>query len=234
MDRDPSAHSALEVVLCYPGYHAIVVYRITHWLWGQNLHVLARFIAHIGKIFTAIEIHPAAVIGRRLVIDHGTGVIVGETSVIGDDVTLYHDVTLGGIAPSVESASQVGLKRHPTIENGAIIGSGAAVLGPIIIGEGCKIGANSVVTKAVPAGMTAVGVPARLVMPKDKSKSKEFVAYGTLADGPDPVLQTIENMRHEMGVMAGRVEELEAQLSEQKPAADSEPTSTRTKRAGRK
>ena len=214
MDRDPAAHSALEVILCYPGYHAIIIYRLSHWIWGKNFRVFARFISHFGKIFTGIEIHPGAVVGERFVIDHGTGVVIGETSVIGDDVTIYHDVTLGGIAPSIESAAQVGLKRHPTIEDGAIIGSGAAVLGPIIIGEGAKIGANSVVTKAVPAGMTAVGVPAKVVMPKDKSKSKDFVAYGTLADGPDPFVQTIENMRREMREMAGRVNELEAQLAD--------------------
>ncbi|MBT4889569.1 MAG: serine O-acetyltransferase [Rhodospirillales bacterium] len=214
MDRDPAAHSALEVILCYPGYHAIVIYRLSNWIWGKNIRVFARFVSHVGKILTGIEIHPGAVVGKRLVIDHGTGVVIGETSVIGDDVTIYHDVTLGGIAPSVESAAQVGLKRHPTVEDGAIIGSGAAVLGPIIIGEGAKIGANSVVTKPVPAGMTAVGVPSKVVMPKDKSKSKDFVAYGTLADGPDPFVQTIENMRREMREMAGRVNELEAQLAD--------------------
>lgn len=211
MERDPAARSGLEIALCYPGYHAIVVYRLCHWLWGINFRLLARFVSHLGKILTAIEIHPGAIIGRRFVIDHGTGVVIGETSIIGDDVTIYHDVTLGGIAPSIESETQVGKKRHPTIMDGAIIGSGAAILGPITVGEGAKVGANSVVTKPVPAGTTAVGIPARIVMPKDKAKTKEFVAYGTLADGPDPVIQTIDDLRRQIGALVGRIEELEGE-----------------------
>ena len=220
MERDPAAHSPLEIVLCYSGYHAIMFYRLGHWLWEANLRLPARLISQIGKILTGVEIHPGASIGRRFVIDHGTGVVIGETSIIGDDVTIYHDVTLGGIAPSVDSESQVGQKRHPTIENGAIIGSGAAVLGPIVVGEGAKVGANSVVTKPVPAGTTAVGVPARVVMPKDKGKNKEFVAYGTLADGPDPVVQTIDDLRRQIGALVNRVEELEGQKDRGKSKSD--------------
>lgn len=215
MERDPAARSTLEIILCYSGYHAIMFYRLGHWLWEANFRLPARFVSQIGKMLTGIEIHPGASIGRRLVIDHGMGVVIGETSIIGDDVTLYHDVTLGGIAPSVESESQVGQKRHPTIENGAIIGSGAAILGPIVVGEGAKVGANSVVTKPVPAGTTAVGVPARIVMPKDKGKTKEFVAYGTLADGPDPVIQTIDDLRRQIGMLVNRIEELEGQKGEE-------------------
>jgi len=211
MERDPAARSGLEIVLCYPGYHAIVVYRLCHWLWGVNLRLPARFISHIGKMLTGIEIHPGAIIGRRFVIDHGTGVVIGETSIIGNDVTIYHDVTLGGIAPAVDSESQVGQKRHPTIMDGAIIGSGAAILGPIVVGEGAMVGANSVVTKPVPAGTTAVGIPARIVMPRGKDKNKEFVAYGTLADGPDPVIQTIDDLRRQIGALVGRIEELEGE-----------------------
>ncbi len=214
MERDPAARSTLEIILCYSGYHAVAFYRLNHWLWEANFRLLARFISQIGKMLTGIEIHPGASIGRRFVIDHGMGVVIGETSIIGDDVTLYHDVTLGGIAPSVDSETQVGQKRHPTIEDGAIIGSGAAILGPIVIGEGAKIGANSVVTKPVPAGTTAVGIPARVVMPKDKSKIKDFVAYGTLADGPDPVIQTIDDLRRQIGTLVGRIEELEGQMDE--------------------
>ena len=209
MARDPAARSTLEIVLCYPGYHALVFYRVTHWMWGAGWRLPARFLAHVAKILTGIEIHPGATIGRRFVIDHGTGVVVGETTDIGDDVTLYQGVTLGGIAPSVDSVSQVGQKRHPTLCDGAIIGSGAAVLGPITIGEGAKVGANSVVTKSVDACMTAVGIPARVIMPKDKSKSKDFVAYGTAVDGPDPLLQTIEQLRRQVTAMSGRIEELE-------------------------
>lgn len=211
MARDPAARSGLEIVLCYPGFHALLVYRLAHWLWGLKLRLLARFISHIGKILTAIEIHPGAQIGRRFVIDHGTGVVIGETSVIGDDVTLYHAVTLGGIAPAVDSGSQVGVKRHPTIMDGAIIGSGAAVLGPITVGEGARVGANSVVTKDVPASVTAVGIPAKVIMPRDKQKAREFQPYGTPTDGgPDPVLQTIESLRAQVSALAERVEELES------------------------
>lgn len=209
--RDPAAHSALEIVLCYPGFHALWFHRLSHWLWKHKLRLLARFISHIGRFLTAIEIHPGAQIGRRFVIDHGSGVVIGETSVIGDDVTLYHAVTLGGIAPAVDSGSQVGVKRHPTIMNGAIIGSGAAVLGPITIGEGARVGANSVVTKDVPPSVTAVGIPAQVVMPRDKRKAREFQPYGTPADGcPDPVLQTIESLRHQVAALAERLEELES------------------------
>ncbi len=213
MVRDPAARSRLEVVLCYPGFHALLVYRLAHGLWKRGWRLLGRFISHVGKIFTAIEIHPAAQIGRRFVIDHGTGVVIGETSIIGDDVTLYHAVTLGGIAPSVDSHTQVNRKRHPTIGNGAIIGSGAQILGPITVGENARIGANAVVTSDIPPGVTAVGIPARVVMPKDKRKAKEFVAYGTPADGcPDPVLRTIYSLRGQVTALMERVEELESEI----------------------
>lgn len=214
MARDPAARSGLEIMLCYPGFHALVIYRLSNWLWKLNLRLLARFISYLGRIVTAIEIHPAAQIGRRFFIDHGTGVVVGETSIIGDDVTLYHSVTLGGISPSVESDKQVGQKRHPTIEDGAIIGSGAAVLGPITIGEGARVGANSVVTKDVPASVTAVGIPARVIMPRDKAKAREFQPYGTPADSPDPMQQTIESLRGQVSQLMERVEELEQQMEE--------------------
>lgn len=210
--RDPAARSALEIMLCYPGFHAIVVHRLAHWLWNIKLHTLARFISYLGRIVTAIEIHPGAVIGRRFVIDHGTGVVIGETSIIGDDVTLYHSVTLGGTSPAVDSHNQVGQKRHPTVKDRAIIGSGAAVLGPITIGECARIGANSVVTKDVPDSMTAVGIPAKVIMPKDKRKSQEFQPYGTPADSPDPVQQTLESLRGQVSTLMERVEELEQQL----------------------
>ncbi len=230
MERDPAARSGLEIVLCYPGFHALIVYRIAHWLWLRDWRLLARFISHIGKIFTAIEIHPGARIGHRFVIDHGTGIVVGETSEIGDDVTLYHDVTLGGISPSEDSASQVGQKRHPTLGDGAIIGSGAAVLGPITIGAGSRVGANSVVTKSIPANVTAVGMPAKVLMPKDQAAHKKFQAYGTPTDGPDPVVQTIDELRREIARLSGRVEELESPPAPKRAKAAS---STRKKNAGR-
>ena len=211
--RDPAARSGLEIMLCYPGFHALVVHRVVHRLWKMKLRTLARFLSYLGRIVTAIEIHPAAVIGRRFVVDHGTGVVIGETSIVGDDVTLYHSVTLGGTSPSVDSDKQVGQKRHPTVMDGAIIGSGAAVLGPITIGEGARVGSNSVVTKDVPAFVTAVGIPAQVVMPRDKRQAKEFQPYGTPADGcPDPVLQSIESLRGQVTKLIERVEELEEQL----------------------
>lgn len=221
MARDPAARGALEIMLCYPGFHALLFYRLSHWLWGLKLRLLARFISHVGKILTGIEIHPGAQIGRRFVIDHGTGVVVGETSIVGDDVTLYHAVTLGGISPAVDSGSQVGMKRHPTIMDGAIIGSGAAILGPITVGEGARVGSNSVVTKDVPASVTAVGIPAQVIMPRDKRKAREFQAYGTPIGGsPDPVLQSIESLRGQVSALMERVEELETELE-----AGEQPTS---------
>ncbi len=222
--RDPAARSRPEVVLCYPGFHALLFYRASHGAWRHGWRLLGRFISHVGKILTGIEIHPAAQIGRRFVIDHGTGVVVGETSVIGDDVTIYHAVTLGGIAPSVDSGSQVDQKRHPTVQDGAIIGSGAQILGPITIGKGARIGANAVVTRDLPAGVTAVGIPARVVMPRDKAKAKEFVAYGTPTGGvPDPVARMIDSLRSQVTTLMERVGELEGLLPES-PSPDHEKT----------
>ena len=210
MARDPAARSRWEVLFCYPGLHALIYYRLSHKLWGRGWNFLGRFVSHVGKLLTGVEIHPAAEIGRRLVIDHGTGVVIGETAVIGDDVTLYHAVTLGGIAPSVDSTAQIGQKRHPTVEDGAIIGSGAQVLGPITVGAGARVGANAVVTKDIPPGVTAVGIPARVIMPRDREKAKEFVAYGTPVDGPpDPLVATIHNLREQLIEMMARIEVLE-------------------------
>jgi serine O-acetyltransferase len=229
MARDPAARSRLEVILCYPGFHALMVYRLAHALWTRGFPLAGRFLSHLGKLLTGIEIHPGATIGRRLFIDHGTGVVIGETSEIGDDVTLYQGVTLGGTSPSVDSGSQVNKKRHPTLESGVIVGSGAQVLGPITVGEGARIGANAVVTKDLPPRVSAVGIPARVVMPRDKNRVKEFMAYGTPADGlPDPVARTIDGLRHQVNALLARVEELESRLESQagSPAAgtaDDEP-----------
>lgn len=210
--RDPAARSRFDVILGYPGFHALMVHRLAHRLWRARWRTLARFLSQIARFFTGIEIHPGARIGRRFVIDHGAGVVIGETSVIGVDVTLYQGVTLGGVAPSVDSHTQVDQKRHPTLEDGVIVGSGAQILGPIVIGEGARIGANAVVHRDVDPGVTAVGIPARVVLPKDKTKAKEFVAYGEPAEGcPDPVLQTIESLRNQIAELQNRVVELEAE-----------------------
>ncbi len=211
--RDPAAQSRFEIVLCYPGFHALLFYRLSNWLWRHNWRLLGRFISSIGKLLTLIEIHPGAEIGRRFVIDHGSGIVIGETSIIGDDVTLYQGVTLGGVSPSVDSHMQVNQKRHPTLANDVIIGSGAQVLGPITIGESARVGANAVVHKDIPPGVTAVGIPARVVMPRDKKKAKEFVAYGEPVEGvPDPVLRTIEDLRHQVTGLMKHVEDLESRL----------------------
>lgn len=218
LERDPAAKSRFEVILCYPGLHALVFYRLANALWRRHWHVTARFLSQVGRALTGIEIHPGATIGERFVIDHGAGVVIGETSVIGDDVTIYHDVTLGGVAPSVDSAAQKNTKRHPTLADGVIIGSGAQVLGPITIGEGARVGSNAVVHQDVPAGMTAVGIPARVVMPKDKSKARVFVAYGEPIDGiPDPVRQTIEDLRRQVQLLTEEMKKMEGRLDVDKP-----------------
>ncbi len=203
--RDPAAHSWTEVLLCYPGLHAVLAYRLAHLCWLRGFRVLGRFLSHLAKIFTGIEIHPGAVVGRRLFIDHGTGVVIGETAVIGDDVTLYQGVTLGG------TSLHLG-KRHPTLEDGVIVGSGAQVLGPILIGAGARIGANAVVLTDVAAGMTMVGVPARPVMRRRKPEDAEFCAYGLPEDLPDPVVRAIEGLRGQVVTLMERVADLEGEV----------------------
>jgi len=167
-ERDPAARTHWEILTTYPGVHALLMHRLSHWLWKANFFWLGRFCSHIGRWFTGIEIHPGATIGRRVFIDHGMGVVIGETAIIGNDCTLYHGVTLGGTSWNKG-------KRHPTLESGVVIGAGAKVLGPITIGEGAKIGSNAVVVKDVPANATAVGIPAR-ILEEEKSKKREETA----------------------------------------------------------
>ncbi|HXP96232.1 MAG TPA: serine O-acetyltransferase [Telmatospirillum sp.] len=211
--RDPAARSNLEILLCYPGLHALLFHRAAHWLWGRDQHLLGRILSHLGKFLSGIEIHPGAEIGERLFIDHGTGVVIGETAVVGDDVTLYQGVTLGGT--SLHKG-----KRHPTLGDGVIVGSGAQVLGPISIGDGARIGANAVVLTDVPAGVTMVGIPARMVEPR--SKEREFLAYGYDANLPDPLLRIIDGLRHDIVQLQGQVSELEEKLAN-RPAAKAVP-----------
>ncbi len=219
MERDPAAKGGLAIFFTYPGFHAVVWHRLAHWFWTRRMYFVARFISNLSRWVTLIEIHPGAVIGKRFVIDHGGGVVIGETAVIGDDVTIYHQVTLGGVAPSVDSDSQRGQKRHPTLENDVIVGCGAAVLGPITVGAGSRVGANAVVTKDIPGGVTAVGNPAQVVLPKDKARAKEFQAYGTPTDGQDPVMQTIENLRAQVAGLIDRVDELQRDDAEKQSPA---------------
>lgn len=217
MDRDPAARSVLEVVLAYPGFHAVIYYRLSHWLWRQHLYLVARVVSHIGRMLTGIEIHPAARIGRHFFIDHGHGVVIGATAEIGDGVTLYHDVTLGGIAPSVDSASQRNTKRHPTLENDVIVGSGAQILGPITVGAGARVGANSVVLKDVPARATVVGIPAKIARGQapDDVEEAHFDAYGVRAGLTDPVQRVVDALLDKVQGLSMRVEELERQLADQ-------------------
>jgi len=183
-DRDPAARSFWEVLTCYPGIHALIMHRLAHWLWGHRLRWLSRFVAHLSRFFTGIEIHPGATIGRRFFIDHGAGVVIGETAEIGDDVTLYHGVTLGGTSWNKG-------KRHPTLGNSVVIGAGAKVLGPIELGDHVRVGANSVVVKDVPAHRTVVGIPGRVVLRQDEGGAN---ALGINLDHhliPDPVGKAI-------------------------------------------
>lgn len=219
MQRDPAARSRLEVVLCYSGFHAILLHRLAHWAWRRGWRLAPRSLSQFGRFMTGIEIHPAVRIGKRFFIDHGMGVVIGETAEIGDDVTLYHDVTLGGVAPAVDSDSQRERKRHPTLEDGVILGSGAQILGPITIGANARVGANAVVTKDVPEGVTVVGIPARVVQARSAAGASDFSPYGTpLGDVPDPVVRAIDGLMGELTQLQGRVEELEARLADRDDA----------------
>ncbi|MBT3171570.1 MAG: serine O-acetyltransferase [Rhodospirillaceae bacterium] len=204
--RDPAVRSRVEIFFCYPGFHALRFFRLANWLWRHRMRLLGRFVSHMGRVFTGIEIHPGATIGRRFFIDHGMGVVIGETAMIGDNVTLYHGVTLGGItwAPG---------KRHPTLEDDVVVGAGAQVLGPITVGKGARVGANAVVLKDVPAGATMVGIAARPAagMSKDKDAKSGFAAYGTPSPNvADPTSRSIEGLLGELERLRVRVEELES------------------------
>lgn len=219
MARDPAARSRVEVMLLYPCFHAVLIYRFSNLLWKRGWRFSARALSQTARWLTGIEIHPGATIGRRLFIDHAMGVVIGETAEIGDDVTLYHDVTLGGTSPSVDSASQRSTKRHPTLEDNVIVGSGAQVLGPITVGRGARVGANAVVLKDVPTNATVVGIPARVVALRDKDTGK-FVAYGTpTKDMPDPIARAMEGVMDEMNRLRARIDELEAQIDDRVPPA---------------
>src|SRR5512132_3152441 len=192
-DRDPAARTRWEVLTCYPGLHALIWHRLNHRLWLGGWRWLARWLAHLARWLTGIEIRPGATIGRRVFIDHGMGVVVGETAEIGDDCTLYHGVTLGGVSWNQG-------KRHPTLGKGVVVGAGAKVLGPIFVGDGAKVGSNAVVVRDVPAGATAVGIPARVLLGDDQARRESqaakmgFSAYGISADMNDPIVQAIHRL----------------------------------------
>ncbi len=198
-ERDPAARSSLEVVLCYPGLHAVVWHTLSHGLWNQRFYLLARFSSHLARWLTGIEIHPAAKLGRRFVIDHGMGVVIGETAEVGDDCYFYHQVTLG-------VARAMGGKRHPSIGNNVIIGAGAKVLGPISVGDNARIGSNAVVVDSVPNDTTVVGIPARPVDRRLTRRQPMFDPYGMPCDDSlDPLLRDLEGLRTELAELEARV-----------------------------
>jgi serine O-acetyltransferase len=216
--RDPALRSVWEVALAYPGFHAVLLHRLAHWLWQRNLTTLARFISHVGRFLTGIEIHPGAKIGRRFFIDHGMGVVIGETSEIGDDVTLYQGVTLGG-------TSTKPIKRHPTIEDSVTIFSGAAVLGPVTVGRHSRVGAGSVLVTSVPPHSTVVGIPGRIVRAEARhTEAGTAIIDLNSADLPDLVAKAIGGLADYIEKLEKRVDELTDRQGglEEKTAEESE------------
>ena len=218
-ERDPAARSWWEVLTCYPGLHALTLHRLAHWFWVHQLHWLGRLTSHIGRWLTGIEIHPGATVGRRVFIDHGMGVVIGETAEIGDDTTLYHGVTLGGTSWDKG-------KRHPTLGKRVVVGAGAKILGPIMIGDGAKIGSNAVVVKDVPEGATVVGVPGRIVEEAQVQQAARFAAYAVVQNQDDPYAKAIHTLvehSHELeeslAALTQKVGRLEKQLAEQEAEA---------------
>ncbi len=205
-DRDPAARSVLEIIFCYPGLHAVWFYRIAHWFWKHNCFFIGRFISHLGRFFTGVEIHPGARIGNKFFIDHGMGVVIGETAEIGDNVTLYHGVTLGGVTWDK-------VKRHPTLDDNVVIGSGAKILGPFTVGKGAKVGSNSVVVKEVPPSATVVGIPGRVVMQEEKQEEsvRPDLEHGKL---PDPEAKAIACLFDQIRALEKKVQELTSRLEE--------------------
>ncbi len=216
-DRDPAARNRFEVLVNYPGIHALILHRVAHGLWENRLKGPARFVSTASRFLTGIEIHPGAKIGKRFFIDHGMGVVIGETAEIGDDVTLYHGVTLGGTSWNRG-------KRHPTLEDGVVVGAGAKVLGPFTVGKGAKIGSNAVVTKPIPAGATAVGNPSRVIVKQELQLGEEeqarrhyaakigFQAYAAAPDLPDPVVEALRILLDHMQAQDKRLDKMCAAL----------------------
>lgn len=209
-ERDPAVRSVLEIIFCYPGFHAVLFYRLGHGLWRRKFYFLARLVSHLGRFFTGIEIHPGAKIGRGFFIDHGMGVVIGETAEIGENCTLYHGVTLGGTSWAKE-------KRHPTLGNNVVVGSGAKILGPFTVGDNSKIGSNSVVVKEVPPNSTVVGVPGRIVMTEGmKTEERTDLEHGKL---PDPEAKAISCLFDQIRALERKV----AALTEAKSEGSSQP-----------
>jgi len=203
IERDPAARNGWEVLTCYPGLHAVVMHGWAHACWRANLKWLGRFISYFARVLTGIEIHPGATIGRRVFIDHGFGVVIGETAIVGDDCTIYQGVTLGG------TTLVAGTKRHPTLERGVIVGAGAQVLGGFTVGEYAKVGSNAVVVKPVPAGATAVGNPAHIVRKEEQARSAQmFAAYGVTPNGDDPLSKALRNLINHVAQQDEQIERM--------------------------
>lgn len=211
-ERDPAARSGWEVLTCYPGLQAIAIHRMAHWSWNAGMKWLGRFISHIGRFLTGIEIHPGAQIGRRVFIDHGFGVVIGETAIVGDDCTIYQGVTLGG------TSLTKGTKRHPTLEKGVIVGAGAQVLGNVTVGDGAKVGSNAVVVKEVPPSATAVGNPARIIIADKKraedAASRVFSSYGITSEGDDPLIKALQGLINHAAAQEKQISQLTKALDE--------------------
>ena len=219
-DRDPAARTSIETLVTCPGLHAILIHRLNHWLWKNELYLLARISAHFARFITGVEIHPGAVIGHRFFIDHGMGIVIGETAEIGDDCSIYHGVTLGGTSWNKG-------KRHPTLMNDVVIGAGAKILGPITLNNGARVGSNAVVVKDVPAGATVVGIPGHIVATKgDDMDGKEaqreamakkigFDAYGASKDMPDPIQNALDTMLDHMHKVDRELDEMKKNLKKE-------------------
>ena len=215
LERDPAARSTWEVLTCYPGLHALLMHRWAHACWTRGLRWPGRFISHLARFFTGIEIHPGATVGRRVFIDHGMGIVIGETAEIGDDCTIYQGVTLGG------TSLFRGEKRHPTLGRGVVVGAGAKILGGFTVGEGAKIGSNAVVVKEVPAGATVVGVPGRLVDEEASVHAERFAAYGVVQNQDDPYAKAIQTLvehsqelERSLAALAEKLAKIEAERAE--------------------
>jgi serine O-acetyltransferase len=213
-DRDPAARSTWEVITCYPGFHALLIHRLAHGFWRMKMRWLGRFVSHVSRFLTGIEIHPGAKIGRRVFIDHGMGVVIGETAELGDECTLYHGVTLGGTTWNKG-------KRHPTLGRGVVIGAGAKLLGPIVVGDGARVGSNAVLVKDVPPGATAVGIPARIILDEqDKTREEKaaklgFSAYAVSAKAEDdPLAKAVQGLLDHSVEMDKRIELILSQIED--------------------
>jgi serine O-acetyltransferase len=207
LERDPAARSSWEVLTCYPGLHAIYIHKLAHWFWVNQLRWLGRFTSHLGRWLTGIEIHPGAKIGGCVFIDHGMGVVIGETAEVGDGCTIYQGVTLGG------TSLYRGAKRHPTLGDGVVVGAGAKVLGGFIVGAGARIGSNAVVVKAVPAGATVVGIPGKLVEDPSMRNAERFAAYAVVQDHDDPHSKAIQQLVEHNQELERSVENLKDRLA---------------------